>query len=77
MPRKKKNLCGRKGEQIFGYNCEPSIFFISHTLIDKLKEPNIIQINLKYNVIFVPYLTSVIMGEDEGIPGLSAPVPSL
>ena len=52
-------------------------FFISHTLKDKLKEPNIIQIDLKRNVIFISYLTSIIMGEDEGIPGLSAPVPSL
>lgn len=72
MPRKKISVVV-KGEQIFGYNREPSMLFILHTLIDKLKEPNIIQINLKYNVIFIPYLTSVIMGEDEN----SAPVPSL
>lgn len=32
---------------------------------------------MKYNVTFVSYFPSIIMGEDKGIPGLSALVPSL
>lgn len=33
--------------------------------------------DLKYNVTFVFYFPSIIMGDDKGIPGLSALAPSL